>query len=150
MAVVQTEDSLKCALAGAALRASGSLRLRVTGSSMIPSIWPGEVIAIRHCGMEQVRVGDIGVFLRYGRIFAHRVVSAQPVLITQGDAVPAPDPPVTTDEFLGKVTSIERRGKRISPSGRLSMAGRMIAAVAGRSARANRILQRVHALRPLG
>jgi signal peptidase len=49
---------LKIGLAAEVLRSSGELRLRVTGTSMLPAIWPGEVLLIRRDGAAQAGPGD--------------------------------------------------------------------------------------------
>src|SRR5437763_11389848 len=105
-------DSVKCQLAAETLRTSGFLRLRATGSSMLPAIWPGDILDIRRCRIGVVRTGEIALFECYGRLVAHRVIGRQgSALITQGDTLPAPDPQVTEAELLGTVFMI-RRGRR--------------------------------------
>ena len=66
------------ALVADALRRSGRLRqivrLRVHGESMLPALWPGDVVEIASCSPEDVRPGEIVLALRDGRLFLHRFV----------------------------------------------------------------------------
>src|SRR5436190_1147704 len=88
----------------------GEARLRVTGVSMLPSILPGDVLTIRRRSMDDVCRGEVAVFARGDRLFVHRVIHRHDThLITQGDSVPSPDPPVSRDEFLGTVVLLVRR-----------------------------------------
>lgn len=68
------EDSraaVKCDLAAAVIRSSGELRLKVTGSSMLPSIWPGDILTIRRQNLDQIRPGEIVLVARDGGLCAH-------------------------------------------------------------------------------
>jgi hypothetical protein len=44
---LETTNAAKCVLAGHLLRSFGTLCLRVTGSSMLPSLWPGDLLLIQ-------------------------------------------------------------------------------------------------------
>ena len=65
--------ALKCELAGEVLRSSGRLRLRVTGWSMLPAIFPGDTLVIERANGESLGKGDIVLFHRDRRLFVHRV-----------------------------------------------------------------------------
>src|SRR5215472_14820968 len=107
---------LKCELAAEVLRSSGTLRLRVTGWSMLPTVWPGDTLIVDRVNCAQVAEGEIVLFGRDRRLFAHRVVKNQSVaMVTRGDAMPTADSPVHKNEFLGRVHSIVRNGKSIEP-----------------------------------
>ena len=146
---------LKCELASEVLRSSGSLRLRVTGWSMLPTVWPGDTLVIDRIPSEAVVSGDIVLFGRDQRLFAHRVVTRGVVtngqtheaeILTRGDAMPAPDPPVPESDLLGKVSFILRNGKCIEPSRRLCLWQRTLATVLRRSTFAARIVVGIHGL----
>jgi hypothetical protein len=103
-----TEDyqTLKCHLAEDVLRSAGELRLRVTGSSVLPAVWPGDVLSVRRRSATQALPGDIILFARQGRLFAHRVVErtihqGAPYWITRGDRLDHRDPQVSPHELLG-------------------------------------------------
>ena len=140
-------DLPKNELAAEAVRSFGELRLRVTGSSMLPSIRPDDLLLIRHCRVGQAKPGDIVLYIRHRRLFAHRVVSRSGTgLVTQGDGIAAPDPAVTADELLGKVVRITRRGKTIGHESKLTWPARMAAALFRRSAAAGRFFTRLQGL----
>ena len=50
-------EAVKCELAAEVLRSSGELRLRVTGSSMLPAVWPGDELTIRRQPFDAGRPG---------------------------------------------------------------------------------------------
>ena len=92
-------------LAAASLRASGSLTMRVWGSSMLPAIRPGDLITVRRAQISQASNGDVVLCKRNGLFFVHRVVAHHgDSTVTRWDAVRANDPPAGPDEFLGIVT----------------------------------------------
>ncbi|HEY6443906.1 MAG TPA: S24/S26 family peptidase [Candidatus Acidoferrales bacterium] len=110
--------AIELALATEVLRAFGELRFVAQGSSMLPSIFPGDTLLILRQPTASVRPGHVVLFSREGRFCAHRVVraievDAQPFLITCGDALTQEDLPVPEHEFLGRVTAVLRFGKRI-------------------------------------
>jgi len=137
-------DLLKNELAAEAIRSFGALRLRVTGSSMLPAVRPDDVLLIRQCGIEAAAQGDIVVYLRQRRLFAHRVTARSGArLVTQGDAVAEPDFPVAADELLGKVVRIERRGNAVRNASKTTLPARIAAALFRRSAMAGRLFTRL-------
>jgi hypothetical protein len=136
------------------LRKFGEAKLAVTGSSMLGSIWPGDVLEVRCCaaerdsaqGADSIRRGDIVLYARGGTIVAHRVVQliAEPgraLLVTRGDGLLEPDPPVSPEELLGRVTTIVRGGRRIAP--RLTRWGRVASWVFSHSDLCSRLALRV-------
>jgi signal peptidase len=107
-------------LAADLLERGERLSLRVRGSSMLPSLFPGDVLTFRRCAPAEIVVGDIVLFLREGRCFVHRVAERMAVdgdsrLRTRGDALSACDPPVGETEVLGRLSVIERKGRRLPP-----------------------------------
>ena len=141
-------DGSKNELAAEAVRSLGALRLRVTGSSMLPAIRSGDILLIRHCDADEPVVGDVVLFTRERRLFAHRVVARSGAgLVTQGDGVPQSDPRVDGTELLGKVLQVLRRGRCLPMRRKPSFAGRITAALVRRSALAGRLITRLHRLR---
>ncbi len=93
------------ALVADALRGRGSLRLRVHGESMLPTLWPGEVVEIEGCSPEEVCPGEIVLARRDGRLFLHRLVApcAPNGFRLRGDSMPGADPPYPPEALLGKL-----------------------------------------------
>lgn len=131
---IDESHALKCEMAAEVLRFSGTLRLRVTGWSMLPTVWPGDTLTIERVDSAEVAEGDIVLFVRDRRLFAHRVVKNQkPVLVARGDSMCAPDSPIEEWEFLGRVSSIVRNGRSIEPRKTLGTGERAIASLVQRS-----------------
>ena len=144
--------AVKCELASEVLRSSGKLRLQVMGWSMLPSVWPGDTLVVERVKGEAVSKGDIVLFGRDRRLFAHRVVrkSSSPgnsTIRTRGDAMPAADPPVDESQLLGRVSFIVRNGRIIEPSRRLRLSERAVAAFVRGSEIAARVVVGVHGMR---
>ncbi|MGA8868661.1 MAG: S24/S26 family peptidase [Candidatus Sulfotelmatobacter sp.] len=143
-ASVDSAAALKCALAGEVLRSFGTLRFTATGWSMLPAVWPGDTLLVERIRADQVRVDDIVLVGRAGRLCAHRVIAASGGAesrqwITQGDGMADPDPPVAESELLGRVTYLIRAGRLLKAPARLSLVGRAVARVVQRSASAARV-----------
>lgn len=148
---VDDAHAIKCELAGEVLRSYGSLHLRVTGHSMLPTVWPGDTLVIEPANNRDVSEGDIVMFSNGQRLVAHRLVAkargSSDLIETQGDAVSSPDSPVVQDDLLGKVSLILRNGRCITPSQSLRFSQRAVAAVLRRSGFAARVLVGVGGLR---
>ena len=136
---------LGCGLAGEVVRKFGEVRLRVFGTSMVPSVLPGDLISVQSTDISEVSTGEIVLYSREGRLFAHRVVGRagsreDPRLITRGDRLSHNDPPVSSSELLGRVTSIEcgdgRGHGRVRPAARLNTRQQMIVRILQTSDRA--------------
>jgi hypothetical protein len=106
-------------LAAEVLHRFGEVRFIAHGSSMIPSIYPGDLITVRSDSAAAARRGYFVFFLLGGRPFVHRVMRKWPernrvVFATRGDALPKEDPSVDASQLLGRVTAIQRRGKSVA------------------------------------
>ncbi|MGD0508146.1 MAG: S24/S26 family peptidase [Terriglobales bacterium] len=88
-----------------ALRRSGRLRLQVHGESMLPALWPGDVVEIASCSPEDVQPGEMVLALREDRFFLHRFVSpCKPSgFLLCGDSMPGSDPPFPLEALLGRM-----------------------------------------------
>ena|ERR1700691_4614857 len=111
---------LKFSLAVEVLRSTGEARLFARGGSMLPSIWPGDILEIHRVGATDLAPDDIVVFARENRLVVHRILSLNRerddvVLITRGDRSPKSDSPVSAIELLGKVKTIQRGGRKLLP-----------------------------------
>lgn len=129
-AVAEKRDLLGCHLVADVLRSSRSVTIRVTGSSMLPNVLPGDVLTIERAQVSDLACGDIALFARENRLFAHRVVekaAQQNYLATRGDSLLTEDRPVQPDELLGRVKSILRGHRSINP--RATVFGRLASAM---------------------
>jgi signal peptidase I len=141
--------ALKCELAGEVLRSSGRLRLRVTGWSMLPAIFPGDTLVIERANSESVGKGDIVLFHRDRRMFVHRVSGKSGSdgdlqIVTQGDGMPKPDPPVSSCQLLGKVSFVVRDGRRLRLAKSPGLRMRAVSAMVRRSSSVARVVVGVH------
>jgi hypothetical protein len=101
-----------------ALARQGAARIRVHGGSMWPWLRPGDELLIRREDFSRVASGEIILFAREHRVFAHRVIrrlapvaGADSQLVTKGDTLAAADAPVGEADFLGRVVAVRRRGR---------------------------------------
>jgi hypothetical protein len=145
----ETVSALKCDLASEVLRSFGNLRFTATGWSMLPAVWPGDTLVVGRVSADQVHVGNVVLVGREGRLCAHRVVSrtkgsGDPLWITQGDAMSAPDRPVIENELLGRVSYLIREGRLIAVPAELSLVDRLTAKIVRRSVPAARFLVYLH------
>jgi len=143
------ESAARCELAAEVLRSCGLLRFPAIGWSMLPAVWPGDTLVVERVSQDQVRVGDVVVVGRDGKLCAHRVIGTagdpeNPQWITQGDALPVPDRPVAGSELLGRVTYLIRGGKLIAVPAQLGLIDNLIVKVVRRSVLAARALVYLH------
>ncbi len=139
-------------LAAEVLHRFGEVRFIAHGSSMVPSIYPGDLLTVRSHAAAEARRGEIVFFLLGGRPFVHRVMRKWPernriAFATRGDALPKEDPSVDASQLLGRVTAIQRRGiyvTIVARPGRLTRAHRW---AVRNSLGYTRLLLAVHALR---
>lgn len=106
-------------LAAEVLHRFGEVRFIAHGSSMVPSIYPGDLLTIRSDSVADARRGEIVLFLLGGRPYVHRVTRKWPernriAFATRGDALPKEDPSVDATQLLGRVIAIQRRGKSVA------------------------------------
>ncbi len=140
------EHALGCELAEEVLLSCGTLQLKVMGWSMLPTLWPGDILEIQPTETQAVCEGDIVLFRRDRRLFVHRVVghAGDEVVRTRGDAMPQADPPVSSREIVGKIVSIRRHGKVIAPVRERSLANRSVAKLVVHSETAARAVVAIH------
>jgi signal peptidase I len=114
-----------------------SIRFRAPGDSMYPTIRDGDVITVTPLGASSVTIGDIILYQHKAGVTVHRVMrilkrneeasrsalkgsqdrsfSETLHFFLRGDAAVVFDDPVSADQILGKVTLVEREGRRIDP-----------------------------------
>jgi signal peptidase len=137
--------AVKCELIADVARRFGEVRLKVTGTSMLPSLWPGDILTVRRQGTAEILPGEVVMFARQGHLVAHRVVERtlcqdRTQWVTRGDSVGSNDAPVSSHELLGRVTAIERGSRRLTPH--QSVASRFASWILCRSDLATRVLLR--------
>jgi hypothetical protein len=108
----------RSALVAEVLRRSGHLRVRgeIRGESMLPTLWPGDVVEIESCSLENVRPGEIVLALRDDRLVLHRLVApcTRIGFLLRGDSVPGPDPLFPPQALLGRLVSRANEGRTAS------------------------------------
>ena len=126
---------------------TGRIRLRVFGSSMLPAIWPGDLIVADRRPLDQLRAGDVVVIKRGERVFVHRVIAVPgrgQELFTRGDCLPYPDPATAAGQILGTVVRIRRGGQEWTPSRRLSFHERLLARLLSAGGWTSSLAHRLH------
>jgi signal peptidase I len=116
--VASTPHDARLDLAAEVLHRFGEVRFVALGGSMIPAIYPGDLLTVRSDSVADARRGEIVFFLLGGRPFVHRVTRKWPernrvVFATRGDSLPKEDSSVDASQLLGRVTRIQRRGKLV-------------------------------------
>jgi len=105
-------------LSAAITERGGSFSFQAHGSSMLPFIHDGDILAIEPANPNQLAVGDVVLYQSTpGRIIAHRIVrvlhqAGGRLLHVRGDAATGPAETVRSDQVLGRVVSA-RRGERL-------------------------------------
>jgi signal peptidase I len=148
--VIDDRSRLKFSLAVKLLRSVGQARLAVSGGSMLPALWPGDILEIHHAASEDISQGDIVVFVRENRLLVHRVLRVnsgqdEVTVITRGDRSARVDAPVPANELLGRVQTIQRGQRNITP--RMSLWTKLAASVLRRSELLTRLLLHLAMLR---
>jgi len=154
--------ALKCEMAAEILGCCGSLRVRATGLSMLPTIWPGDTLIIERADGVDVAEGDIVLFRCADRFVVHRVVTKRVgatrmetktdargagTVQTQGDALRRADSPISEKAVLGRVALILRSGKGIEPGRSLRRSDRAAATLFRHSELVAHIVAGVHNIR---
>jgi hypothetical protein len=119
------------------LRKGHHVKFRAPGDSMYPTICDGDVITVVPIETASITIGDIVLYRHKSGVTAHRVtriekrdsfdsqhsastpqssdLSPHHLFFLRGDAALVFDNPVSADHILGKVTLVEREGRRIDP-----------------------------------
>ncbi len=89
--------------------------LRVRGTSMMPTLQPGDVCHVQVEPSFHLRAGDIVIYWRKSRPVVHRIVFCwRGWIIARGDNQACPDPPVARQAILGRVVSAERNNRCVN------------------------------------
>jgi hypothetical protein len=106
-------------------RTGRTVEARFTGASMHPAIPSGARLRLA-CG-ESVAPGDVAAFVRDGHVLVHRVLDlAPPLMLTRGNALVIPDPPVPLERVFARVEAVERGGEWLAPPGQRDSAPQRI------------------------
>jgi hypothetical protein len=141
----ETREGHKLDLAAEVLSSGGAIRLQALGTSMLPTIWPSDVLSIVPKSGHEILSGDIVLVARDGRFFIHRLVEkSNSTWITRGDSVPQDDIPVAQFQVLGKVSMIHRKTGDVVPKPRISPFGRTLAWMFCRSDLFRNLALRMH------
>ena len=91
-------------------------RFRAKGRSMTPFIRDGDIVTISPIKDRPPRPGDVVAFARPGseKLIVHRLVRRQEAgWLIKGDSYAVTEGPVPRDHVLGRVTRVERGGRRV-------------------------------------
>lgn len=92
--------------------AGASLRVQVAGSSMQPTLRPGDTLLLERGTVASVRPGDLLTVQIGSQLQTHRLLRRTAShLYTRGDACVQSDPPTPTTALIGRVQQIERSGE---------------------------------------
>ena len=96
------------------LRSGTSVRLEVTGHSMSPLIRGGDVVTIEPLSGRRPSLGEVVALAPGGRLLVHRLGGwDRDRAVCRGDVAAHADPVPSADELLGRVTRVERGGRRV-------------------------------------
>ena len=108
-------QSACCDLVAGVVRIHGKVHLKVAGASMVPALWPGDLVTVRSCDSSELQPGSIVVFRQNERLVVHRLMHwVGDCVVARGDALSRCDQPVKAGEVLGCVDSVLRNGRSVS------------------------------------
>ena len=145
-------EQVRLDLAAEVLRRFGEIRFIARGSSMIPSIFPGDLLIVRSQRIADSCHGQIVLCLREGRFWAHRLMrkwreGSRFVLATRGDALSQEDPALDEGQMLGRVTSIVRYGQPMDLGEMETLSARVLRWSVRHSSTIAKTILRQHSLR---
>ncbi len=126
----RARDQAISALVAETLGAGHAMKFRALGSSMIPAIWPGDLLTIKPVGTSFPEIGEVVLTLNERGLQAHRVVERQETapstaIVTRGDAMTVCDPVAPTSAVLGLIVARNGRRLRAAPSQLVRSANRI-------------------------
>ena len=93
-----------------------TVRFEAGGRSMLPTIRDGDTLVVEPVDPASISRGDVIVVGGPWSVRAHRVVGesdrSSGTFILRGDALQAPDAPVSPERILGRVAGVERNGRQ--------------------------------------
>jgi hypothetical protein len=151
--ILEGPEDPKVELAAELLCRWGTLTMRAGGTSMLPGLWPGDLLTIQNATQsatpDELVAGDIVLIQRNNRFFVHRLVGWRAgqnclLCITRGDAMPHDDPPATASQLLGRVAHIRRGHRSFVPSRRVPLFHSALAWIFCRWGRFRNLALRIH------
>lgn len=144
-----TFEAHKIEMGREVLRAGGSFRLRVLGMSMLPSIWPGDIVTIESDSQDAIVTGAIFLFAREGKFVVHRLARKlesqnQIFWVSRGDAMPEDDPAWSQHDLVGRVSKVERKRRVFAPAGELSQFARAAGWILCHNSLLRNLVLRIH------
>ena len=135
----------KTGLIRRALLSGRVVELRITGTSMIPTLWPGDLVSVEPARRRKLLTGDLVVFQRDERLIVHRIVGRDQAgagcrILTRGDTQIAPGDAVPESDVLGLVAAIHRFGVRRPVMPTQGVASRTLSRITRRSDRFRHLL----------
>lgn len=107
-------DGLLQPLLADLLRGGRPVRLEVTGHSMSPFIRSGDIVTIEPLLGRRPVLGEVVALAPGGLLRVHRLVGwDRGQALFRGDVAVATDPVASPDDLLGRVTRVERGGRRV-------------------------------------
>ena len=100
------------------LQRGKSFRFEARGRSMVPFIRDGDVLEVEPIDARAIRFADVIFYhVDEAHAVAHRVIKRglqdhQPVFVARGDAQVGAGERFSSDQVLGRVSAVERNGKR--------------------------------------
>jgi len=96
-----------------------SIRFRASGDSMYPTILNGDVITVAPVAADEIAHGDILLYRDGDRVLAHRLVGiaaygSETRFRLRGDSNATCDLPIAASQIVGRVKTVERRGRAIA------------------------------------
>ncbi len=131
--MIETWDvqRIKSELLSEVIRVHGQGQFRALGTSMMPAVWPGDILTVRREDIAAIERGQIVLFMRHGSLFAHRITrkisdGERVWAVTRGDRLSQDDLPISDNELLGVVTAIVRGTQAMTPDSRPSLWSRVV------------------------
>jgi hypothetical protein len=118
-----SRDQTIAALISATLRAGHVVRFRALGSSMVPALWPGDVLVAKPLDGAPPAIGDITLTMSDRGLIVHRLVEqrlrdGETLIVTRGDALATCDPATPASAVVGVVVSRNGQPIRIAQTSR--------------------------------
>lgn len=102
------------------IKKTGSFRFHTQGNSMFPFILDGDEVIIERIEPEDLRPGDVVMYVRGSKMVIHRIIkiyttsTLRKLFILKGDNLSYTDQPIWQEDIGGKATRIIRGDREYS------------------------------------